>query len=88
MTTTPILSRGWCDLAECIRSTIPQDCVRLGSVTICKPCLLELSDGVEPDELDDAERRLEGARDEIEKLEEELEKVHERARQERTKETS
>ncbi len=43
MTTTPIRLRGWCDLAECPRSVVPQDCVRLGPVTVCKPCLLEWS---------------------------------------------
>ena len=41
----PIPSRSWCDLAECPRSTIPQDCILFGSVVVCKSCLIDLGGG-------------------------------------------
>lgn len=46
MTTTPIRLRGWCDLEECQYPTVPQDCIRLGPITVCEPCLLELGKGI------------------------------------------
>ncbi len=75
MTTTPIVSRGWCDLAECPRSTIPQDCVRFGSVTVCAPCLIDLSGGVEPEELARQEEASLLQDEQINALEEEIEKL-------------
>lgn len=41
MPTTPIRSRGWCDLSTCTQGPAPSDCVRLGTITVCEPCLIE-----------------------------------------------
>ena len=71
----PIPTRSWCDLAECPRSTIPQDCILFGSVAVCKPCLVDLGDGVEQEELARHEAASLIQDDRIDKLEEELEKA-------------
>ena len=71
----PIPSRGWCDLAECEQSSVAQDCVRFGSVTVCKPCLIDLGGGVEQEEIARHEEASLVQDDRIDKLEEELEKA-------------
>lgn len=75
MTTTPIVSRGWCDLSTCAQRSVARDCVRFGFVTVCTPCLIDFSGGVEPEELREAEKELGLANDRIDVLEGQLEKA-------------
>lgn len=75
MITTPIVSRGWCDLSTCTRGPVTSDCVRFGTVTVCASCLIDLGGGVEQDELTKAEDALRIANDRIDVLEGELEKA-------------
>jgi len=58
MTVIPSEVRGWCDLSICINTAIPQDCILLGTVTVCESCLLELSGGIDPHELEIAEEEI------------------------------
>ena len=54
----PVEVRGWCELSECEYGAVPRDCIRLGTINICKPCLIILGDGVPRTELDTAEERI------------------------------
>ena len=54
----PVEVRGWCELSECEYGAVPRDCIRLGTINICKPCLVNLGDGVGGDELGLAEERI------------------------------
>lgn len=87
MTITPIASRGWCCLSTCVRGTIPQDCILIGAFPICKPCLIDLGEGVEPDELEKVEEKLRLANTQIDMREEEIEKLKESVRQPKAKGT-
>ena len=44
MVINPSEVRNWCDLETCEKASIPQDCILLGSIVVCKPCLLELGE--------------------------------------------
>ena len=58
----PIYKRGWCEMSTCELGAIAQDCVTLqgddGTIIICKPCLVNLGNGVGGDELGLAEERI------------------------------
>ena len=75
MTITPIALRDWCCLSTCVRGTIPQDCVLIGSFAVCKSCLIDLGEGVDPEDLAEAEEELRLANTRIDLREEELEKL-------------
>lgn len=71
MTIDPTDTRGWCAMSDCPTGQSPQDCVVIGEVTVCKPCLVVLGDGVPRSDLETVEREVDTLGAKIEILEEE-----------------
>ena len=70
MIINPSEVRSWCDLETCKLASVPQDCILLGSIVVCKPCLIDLGEGVGPIDLARLEEEITHLRDTIDKLEE------------------
>ena len=70
MLTTPIETKGWCTLTTCEDRGVPQDCIEFDGVVVCSPCLIRLSEGADPQELEELEEEITRLRDTIDKLEE------------------